>query len=79
MSTRNKKNGQAVSRPREYRTDIYETYAHLANNWIALSPDESQLLGYSPDLAVVTKLAKEKGCDKPRYIRIPPADINFAF
>lgn len=64
---------------RQYRDDTYIRYSQYENMWIALTPDESELLASSANLQEVAKVAQKKGCAHPRYIHIPPADLNFAF
>lgn len=67
-----------MNKRREYRDDLYQVYARYKNEWVALTPDESKLLGHSPDLTLLAKKAKGQGYDHPRFIHIPPADLNFA-
>ncbi len=58
-------------------TDIYERFGDFQEEWLALTSDEKELLAHSPDLSIVVQTTKEKGIEKPLYVRIPRWDTNF--
>ncbi|OGR83664.1 MAG: hypothetical protein A3J74_02135 [Elusimicrobia bacterium RIFCSPHIGHO2_02_FULL_57_9] len=60
------------------RNDTYQRFAQHQNCWIALTPDEEQLVASAEGLAAVVEAAKQKGVARPVYLHIPRWDVNFA-
>ncbi len=65
---------------RRYKSDTYIKYAKYEDQWIALTFDESRLLGHSNNLVKLHKeVTKEKKYKDARYIHVPPSDTYLAF
>lgn len=60
------------------RNDIYQRFARYQNCWIALTPNEEQLVASAASLAAVVAAAKEKGVARPVYLHIPRWDTHYA-
>ena len=69
-----------MKKERKHRDDTYIRYGKYANQWVALTFDESKLLGHSLHIAgLYSDIAKKQGYKDARFVHIPPANMNFAF
>lgn len=62
----------------DMRNDLYQRFAKYQDRWIALTPNEEQLIASSENLASVVAAAKQKGVARPVYLHIPRWDSNYA-
>ncbi|MEK7288520.1 MAG: hypothetical protein AAB091_08200 [Elusimicrobiota bacterium] len=69
-----------IKKKKPYQRDTYIKYRKFANEWVALTFDESRLLGHSSDLLRLhSTITKKEEYPDARFIHIPPPNTNFVF
>jgi hypothetical protein len=62
---------------RAARSRRYSILKPCASGWVALSPDEREVVASAPTLEQTHREAEKKGCPHPVLLQVVPSDKGF--
>ena len=71
------KRKQSRKKVRVARSDFTDLLKPYASGWVALSPDEREVVASAPTVEEAHREAEKKGCSHPVLLQVVPPDKGF--